>query len=71
MSSFEAVVDTNCAYDGGGTLHGNKILSQRRALQLDAKGRWRMDGGKKGKEGVSETRRRKEERVGPSGEAEE
>ena len=71
MSSFEAVVDTNCAYEGVGTLQVNQILSQRLALQLDTKGRWRMDGGKKGKEGVSETRRRKEERVGPSGEAEE
>ena len=71
MSFFEAVVDTNCAYEGVGTSQVNQILSHRLALQLDPEGRWRMESGEKWKEGVREAGRRKEEMVGPSGEAED
>ena len=38
MSFFEAVVDTNCAYEGVGTLHVNQILSQQLPLRLDSGG---------------------------------
>ena len=37
MSFFEAVVDTNCAYEGVGTLHVNQI-SQQLPLRLDSGG---------------------------------